>query len=167
MNLRDKIKNDLKDAMKSGDNITRDVLRTLNSDFKNLEIDSKKELKDADVVKIIKKNLKSHKDSIEQYRKGNREDLVIQEENELKIIEKYMPEQMSEEEIRKIVIGIINKSEAVSASDPQSVSGTSFGRVMGMVMKETGGSIDGNIISEIVKIELSKICSASWRSSRK
>lgn len=149
MNLRDKIKNDLKDAMKSGDNTTRDVLRALNSDFKNLEIDSKKELKDADIVKIIKKNLKSRKDSIEQYKKGNREDLVIQEENELNILEKYMPEQMGEEEIRKIVIDIINESEAINASD--------FGRVMGMAMKEAGGNVDGNIVSELVKKELNKI----------
>ncbi|MCK4799531.1 GatB/YqeY domain-containing protein, partial [Candidatus Parcubacteria bacterium] len=140
---------DLKDAMKSGDNTIRDVLRVLNSDFKNLEIDSKKELKDADIVKIIKKNLKSRKDSIEQYKKGNREDLVIQEENELNILEKYMPEQMGEEEIRKIVIDIINESEAINASD--------FGRVMGMAMKEAGGNVDGNIVSEIVKKELNKI----------
>ena len=145
MNLRDKIKNDLKNAMKSGDNTTRDVLRVLNSDFKNLEIDNRKELEDTDVIKIIKKNIKSRKDSIEQYKKGNREDLVIQEENELKILEKYMPEQMSEEEIRKIVINIIKKSEASDASD--------FGRVMGMAMKEIGGDIDGNVVGEIVRNE--------------
>ena len=145
MNLRDKIKNDLKNAMKSGDNTTRDVLRVLNSDFKNLEIDNRKELEDTDVIKIIKKNIKSRKDSIEQYKKGNREDLVIQEENELKILEKYMPEQMSEEEIRKIVINIIKKSEASDASD--------FGRVMGMAMKEIGGDIDGNVVGESVRDE--------------
>ncbi|MCK4891773.1 MAG: GatB/YqeY domain-containing protein, partial [Candidatus Pacebacteria bacterium] len=117
MDLRDKIKNDLKDAMKSGDNVTRDVLRMLNSDIKNVEIDLKKELADDDVVKIIKRNIKSRKDSIEQYKKGNREDLAVQEEKELKILEKYMPEQMSEEEIRKIIIDIVKKSEASGASD--------------------------------------------------
>lgn len=146
MNLRDKIKNDLKNAMKSSDNITRDVLRVLNSDFKNLEIDSKKELLDDDIVKIIKKNIKSHKDSIEQYKKGNREDLVIQEEKELKILEKYVPEQMSEDEIRKIVIDVISKSEAVGASD--------FGRVMGVVMKEVGNKADGGLVGRIVKEKL-------------
>lgn len=146
MDLRDKIKNDLKDAMKSGDNVTRDVLRMLNSDIKNVEIDLKKELADDDVVKIIKRNIKSRKDSIEQYKKGNREDLAVQEEKELKILEKYMPEQMSEEKIRKIVIDIIKKSEASGASD--------FGKVMGMAMKETGGNVDGNVVSRIVKEEL-------------
>ncbi|MCK4525451.1 MAG: GatB/YqeY domain-containing protein [Candidatus Andersenbacteria bacterium] len=146
MDLRDKIKNDLKDAMKSGDNVTRDVLRMLNSDIKNVEIDLKKELADDDVVKIIKRNIKSRKDSIEQYKKGNREDLAVQEEKELKILEKYMPEQMSEEKIRKIVIDIIKKSEASGASD--------FGKVMGMAMKEAGGNMDGNVVSRIVKEEL-------------
>ena len=146
MDLRDKIKNDLKDAMKSGDNVTRDVLRMLNSDIKNVEIDLKKELADDDVVKIIKRNIKSRKDSIEQYKKGNREDLAVQEEKELKILEKYMPEQMSEEKIRKIVIDIIKKSEASGASD--------FGKVMGMAMKEAGGNVDGNVVSRIVKEEL-------------
>jgi len=146
MNLRDKIKNDLKDAMKSGDNVTRDVLRMLNSDIKNVEIDLKKELADDDVVKIIKRNIKSRRDSIEQYKKGNREDLAVQEEKELKILEKYMPEQMNEEEIRKIVIDIIKKSEALGASD--------FGKVMGVVMRETKGIADGNVVSRIVKEEL-------------
>ena len=146
MDLRDKIKNDLKDAMKSGDNVTRDVLRMLNSDIKNVEIDLKKELADDDVVKIIKRNIKSRKDSIEQYKKGNREDLAVQEEKELKILEKYMPEQMNEEEIRKIVIDIIKKSEASGASD--------FGKVMGVVMRETKGIADGNVVSRIVKEEL-------------
>ena len=146
MDLRDKIKNDLKDAMKSGDNVTRDVLRMLNSDIKNVEIDLKKELADDDVVKIIKRNIKSRKDSIEQYKKGNREDLVVQEEKELKILEKYMPEQMSEEEIRKIIIDIVKKSEASGASD--------FGKVMGAVMKKTGRNVDGNVVSRIVKEEL-------------
>ena len=146
MNLRDKIKNDLKDAMKSGDNVTRDVLRMLNSDIKNVEIDLKKELADDDVVKIIKRNIKSRRDSIEQYKKGNREDLAVQEERELKILEKYMPEQMNEEEIRKIVIDIIKKSEASGAAD--------FGKVMGVVMRETKGIADGNVVSRIVKEEL-------------
>ncbi|MCK5084405.1 MAG: GatB/YqeY domain-containing protein [Candidatus Pacebacteria bacterium] len=149
MNLRDKIQNDLKDAMKSGDGITRGVLRMLNSDFKNLEIDSKKKLTDDDIVKIIKRNVKGRIDSIEQYEKGNREDLAAQEKKELKILEKYMPEQMNEEEIRKIVIDIIKRSEASIVSD--------FGKVMGMAMKETGGNVDGSVVSRTVKEELEKI----------
>jgi len=145
-NLKKQIKGDLKISMKSGDNITRGVLRMLFSDIKNIEINERKEIGDEKVIEIIKKNIKSRKDSIEQYTKGNREDLVSQEEKELKILEKYMPEQMSEDEIRKIVLEIINKSEAVNTSD--------FGRIMGAVMKEVGGNVDGNVVSKIVREEL-------------
>ena len=146
MNLRDKIKNDLKDAMRSGDNITRGVLRMLISDIKNAEIEKSGEVGDKEVVEIIKRSVKRQKDSIEQYTKGDREDLANQEKIELEILEKYMPEQMSEDEVRKIVIKIIKKSEAVSASD--------FGKIMGAVMKEIGNKADGNIVSGVVREEL-------------
>lgn len=146
MNLKEQIKNDLKNSMKSGDDITRDVLRMLFSDLKNAEISRGGEINDEKIIEIIKKNIKSRKDSIEQYTKGSREDLASQEENELKILEKYMPEQMSGDEVRKIVIDIIKKSEAISASD--------FGKIMGLVMKEIGSNADGNLVGGIVKEEL-------------
>ena len=149
MSLKEKIKSDLKDAMKSGDNIVRGVLRLLSSDIKNEEISLKKELADNDVLKIIKKDIKRHKESIEQYKTGGRKDLAEQEEKELEVLEKYMPEQMSEDEIRKIVFGVIKKLEVTGASD--------FGKVMGMAMKEAGGNVDGSVVSGIVKEELGKI----------
>ena len=146
MDLKEQIENDLKNSMKSGDNIIRGVLRMLFSDIKNVEINERKEINDEKIIEIIKKNIKSRKDSIEQYTKGNREDLANQEKNELEILEKYMPEQMSEDEVRKIVVNIISKSEAVSASD--------FGKIMGAVMKEIGNKADGNLVGGIVKEEL-------------
>jgi len=146
MNLREQIKNDLKSSMKSGDNIVRGVLRMLFSDLKNVEINERKEISEEKIIEIIKKNIKSRKDSIAQYTKGNREDLVSQEEKELKILEKYMPEQMGEDEIRKIVIDVIKKSEAVGASD--------FGKVMGAVMKEVGNKADGGLVGGILREEL-------------
>lgn len=146
MDLKEQIENDLKNSMKSGDNIIRGVLRMLFSDIKNVEINERKEINDEKIIEIIKKNIKSRKDSIEQYTKGNREDLANQEKNELEILEKYMPEQMSEDEVRKIIISIIKKSEAVSASD--------FGKIMGAVMKEIGNKADGNLVGGIVKEEL-------------
>ena len=149
MTLKEKIKSDLKDAMKSGDTVVRGVLRLLSSNIKNEEISSKKELTDDDILKIIKKDIKRHKESIEQYKTGEREDSAEQEEKELEILEKYMPEQMGEEEIRKIVSNVIEKTEAADASD--------FGKVMGMVIKEIGGNVDGNVVSGIVKEELGKL----------
>ncbi len=149
MSLKKKIKSDLKDAMKSGDSVVRGVLRLLSSDIKNEEISLKKELADDNVLKIIKKDIKRHKESIEQYKTGGRKDLVEQEEKELEILEKYMPEQMGEKEIRKIVSDVVEKLKATDASD--------FGKVMGMAMKEIGGNVDGSIVSKIVKEELGKI----------
>lgn len=149
MALKEKIKSDLKDAMKSGDSVVRGVLRLLSSDIKNEEIKQKKELTDDDILKIIKKDIKRHKESIEQYKTGGREDLTEQEEKELEILKEYMPEQMSENEIRKIVSGVIKKSGVTDVSD--------FGKVIGMAMKEIGGNVDGSLVSEIVKEELGKI----------
>ena len=148
MSLKEKIKNDLKDAMKSGDSVVRGVLRLLSSDIKNEEISLKKELADDDVLKILKKDIKRHKESIEQYKTGGRKDLAEQEEKELEILEKYMPEQMGEAEIRKIVSNVIEKLGTVSVSD--------FGKVMGMAMKEIGSGVDGNLVGKIVKEELGK-----------
>ncbi|MCK5123464.1 MAG: GatB/YqeY domain-containing protein [Candidatus Pacebacteria bacterium] len=146
MNLKEQIENDLKASMKSGDNLVRGVLRMLFSDVKNVEINERKEISEEKIIEIIKKNIKSRKDSIEQYTKGSRADLASQEKRELEILEKYMPEQMGEDEVRKIVLNIISKSEAVSASD--------FGKVMGAVMKEIGNKADGNVVGGIVREEL-------------
>ncbi len=154
MNLKKKINDDLKNSMKSGDTTTRGVLRLLNSDIKNLEIEKSEEISENEIIEIIKKNIKRRKDSIEQYKNGNREDLADKEKEELTILEKYMPEQMSEEEIRRIVINVIKKSEMSSTPDSQSMSRTNFGKIMGLVMKETKGMADGNTVSEIVKKEL-------------
>ncbi len=147
MDLRNRIQNDLKDSMKSGDNVARAVLRLLNSDIKNAEIEKGERLNDEDIIRIIKRSIKRHNESIEQYKKGKREDLVEQEEKELEVLKKYMPEQMSEEEIRKLVRGVIEKSGISGASN--------FGKVMGMVMKEVGNRAEGSVVSRIVKEELS------------
>ena len=146
MNLKKKINDDLKDSMKSGDKTTRGVLRLINSDIKNMEIEKGGEAGDKEVVEIIKKSVKRRKDSIEQYEKGNRIDLVDREKEELNMLEKYMPEQMSEEEIRKIVASVIKKTGATNTSE--------FGKVIGAVMKKTDGNVDGNLVSKIVKGEL-------------
>lgn len=146
MDLKEKIRNDLKEAMRNSDVLTRGVLRLLISDVKNEEINLKKELADDAVLKIIKKNIKNRKESIEQYKTGKRLDLAEQEEKELEILEKYMPEQMGEEEVKKIVVGVIKKLGITDVSE--------FGKVIGLAMKEIGVNIDGNMVSRIVKEEL-------------
>ncbi len=146
MRLKERIKNDLIASLKSGDNVGRSVLRLLNSDIKNEEINKKRELTEEEILKVVKSNIKKRREAIELYKRGNRQDLVRQEENELDVLGKYMPEQMSEEEVRKLVQKVILESGLSGAS--------SFGKVMGMVMKKTGGKADGNLVSRIVKEEL-------------
>lgn len=148
MSLKENINNDLKASMKSGDTISRGVLRLLFSDIRNKEIDLRKELADEDVLAIIKSNVKKRTDAIELYKKGNRNDLVAQEEGELNILRKYMPKQMDEEKIGRIVKEVIQE---LGISDP-----SKFGMAMKEVMKKTGPNADGKMVSGIVKEELEK-----------
>ena len=149
MDLKERIKNDLKDSMKNGDVISRSVLRLLNTDIKNAEIEEQKELSDIEVIKIISRSIKKRNDSIEQYKKGNRVDLAESEEKELEVLKKYMPAQMNKEEINVLVKETIRELKASGASD--------FGKVMKEVMQKTKGMADGKIVSMIVKEELGKI----------
>lgn len=149
MGLKEKIRSDLKASMKNQDKLSLSVLRLLNSDIRNKEIELIKELGDEDVVKIVKSNVKKRKDSVEMYKQGNRDDLVKQEENEIEILRKYLPEEMGEEAIRTIVKNVILKTGLKKPSD--------FGSLMKEVMKEAGGNADGKIVSAIVRDELGKI----------
>lgn len=143
MGLESRIKEDLKEAMKKGDSVTRDVLRMLASDIKNEAIKLRRELDDKDVLGVLRRNIKARKDSIEQYAAGGREDLAEQEKGELEVLEKYQPAQMSEEEIRSAVkdaIGALGEDDAKN-----------FGLVMKETMKATEGRADGALVSKIVK----------------
>lgn len=147
--LKQKINEDLKSAMKSGDSFKRDVLRFLDSAVKNIEIEKKKRetgLDDAEILEVIARLAKQRKDSIEQYEKGGRADLVEKEKKELEILMQYMPQQLSEDELRVIVKETISAVGATSASD--------VGKVMGVVMGKVKGKTDGNAVKKIVGEEL-------------
>lgn len=148
MSLKDKIKTDLKASMKCQDKVSLAVLRMLNSDIRNKEIELIREINDDETLKIIKSSVKKRKDSIEMYRQGKREDLVKQEEAELNVLQKYLPTEMSEDSIRIIVREIIEKMNMRSPAD--------FGSLMKEVMKETRGRADGKAVSAILKHELEK-----------
>ena len=143
MELEDKIKEDLKEAMKKGDGETRDVLRSLTSDIKNEFIKTRKELEEKDVLNVIRRNIKSRKDSIEQFLAGGREDLAEKEKAELVILERYQPAQMSEDEIRSAVKSAVARLDEKDAKN--------FGIVMKETMKDTEGKADGALVSKIVK----------------
>lgn len=149
-NLFPRIQNDLKQALKEKNQEKVSTLRMLVSEIKNEEIAKKKrgKLTDEEIQAVVSRSAKRHKDSIESYKKGDRGDLVKKEEGELKVLQSYLPWQMSQEELEKIVAEAVAKAGASSPSD--------FGKVMGEVMKKVKGKADGKLVSEMVKNKLNQ-----------
>tara|TARA_Y100001970_G_C13879304_1_gene673049 strand:- start:55 stop:492 length:438 start_codon:yes stop_codon:yes gene_type:complete len=141
------IENDLKEALKNQDKIKSGVLRLLISKCKNKSIATGKPLEDSEVMKVLQTAAKQHKESIKLYKQGNRSDLVDQETAELGVVEGYLPSMMTEDEIKAIVLSVIDKTGASSMAD--------FGKVMPEVMKQGSGKIDGGTAQNILKELLS------------
>ena len=138
----------MKQAMKSGDTVKRDTLRFLLSSVKNAEGAKLESLDEGEVLSVISKEVKRHMESIEAYKKGNRTDLVTKEEAELKILQSYMPEQMSRDDIVKAAKEVIAAVGAVGPGDK--------GKVMQQLMPKLKGKADGKIINEVVMELLGK-----------
>lgn len=141
------IENDLKEALKSQDKAKLGVLRILIAKCRNKSIAMGKPLEDSEVMKVLQTAAKQHKESIKLYNQGGRNDLVGQETVELNIVEAYLPSMMTEDEIRLIVVSVIEKTGAASMAD--------FGKVMPQVMKEGAGKIDGGVAQNLLKELLS------------
>ena len=139
--------NDMKSAMKSGQKLELVALRNLIGKVKAKQIDNGKDLTTDEYIKVIASAAKQLKDSIQQYKDGNREDLAKNESFELSIVERYLPEQMSEEDVRSIVKKTILDVGAQSMKD--------MGKVMGNAMQVVGSEADGSIVQKIVREELS------------
>ncbi|MFA6047552.1 MAG: GatB/YqeY domain-containing protein [Parcubacteria group bacterium] len=149
MSIKQKISDDLKSAMKAGETEKRDVLRMLDSMVKNTEIEKKKReegLTDEEVIEVVTRAVKQRKDSIAQYESGGRPELAEKEQKEIDILMAYMPEQMGEEEVRKIVKEVISETGAQGAA--------SIGKVMGPAMARLKGKADGTLVKKIVEEEL-------------
>ena len=143
LSLLDTINKDLKAAMLSKDVVTRDTLRMLISDIKRFEIDERIEADDAKISNLINKNVKQRRDSIEQFKNGNRDDLVATEEEQLNVILKYLPKQLSEQEIQELIQeGIVS----VAAENMQDM-----GKLMGHLKPKFEGKADMSIVSKLVK----------------
>ena len=141
--LHQTIKNQIKDAMRAKDAIKLETLRGLNALFQNELLSGAvpagtEFLPDDKVLATIKRSVKQHKDSIEQFTKGNRMDLVGKEQAELAILESYLPKMMSREEVRKAVSAKLEKMKADGSFDPKA-----SGKLTGMIMKELAGKADG------------------------
>ena len=143
----DQIQNDMKTALKNGEKVKANTLRLLISKLKNKAIEVGSSLDDKQILQVIQKTAKQHKESIKMYKEGDREDLVIQEKAELDIVEKYLPSMMDENEITTIVESIIKETGATTMAD--------FGKVMPQVMKKCEGKIDGSMAQSILKSKLS------------
>lgn len=143
LSLLDTINQDLKTAMLSKDVVTRDTLRMLISDIKKFEIDERVEADDATISNLINKNVKQRRDSIDQFKNGGRDDLVATEKEQLDVILKYLPEQLSEEEIHTLIQDGINAVSAESMQD--------MGKLMGHLKPKFEGKADMSIVSRLVK----------------
>lgn len=142
MSLQETIDQDIKRAMIQKNGLVLSVLRLLKSAFHNqLIAKKKKKLSDQETLEVITSQAKKYKDSIEAFKKGNRDDLVEKEQQEFKIIEQYLPEQLSSKEINKIVQGIVD----------QTGDEKNFGAVMKQVMGKIKGQADGKVVSQVVK----------------
>jgi uncharacterized protein YqeY len=147
--LEEKILNDYKEAMKSQDKIKSSTLSFLRAELMNVAIAKKKKaLDDNEVVAVIKKQVKQHQDSIEQFNKGNRQDLSAKEAKELEILKSYLPPQLSDEEIRKIIEEAVIALGAAGLKD--------MGKVMKEVSAKVGQSADSKVVSDLVKERLLK-----------
>ena len=145
--MLNQLQDELKIAMKAGDKAAMTGLRNIIGKLKAYQIDKGEPLTKEDTLKILKPAAKQLRESIEQYKKGGREDLAEKELFELSLLDKYLPEQLSEGKIREIVKETIQVSGAESMQD--------MGRVMGMLMKELAESADGKLVQKIVMEKLS------------
>ncbi len=146
MSLKDRISNDLKDAMRAGDAKKRDAIRLLTAEMKRKEVDERVTLADSDVVTIIDKMLKQRRDSIAQFEKGGRQDLADNEKFELGVLQTYMPQGLSEAEIAAAVTASIAESGAKGPAD--------MGKVMAVLKPKLAGRADMSKVSGLVKAKL-------------
>lgn len=145
-----RLQNDLKQSMLAKDELKTSVLRLLLSAINYYEIQkggAGYQASDEDVLTVTQQQVKQRRDSIEQYKAGNRPELADKEQKELEILQTYLPAQMSEEEVRTLVKEAITTTGASSMAD--------MGKVMGVLIPKVKGHADGNLVSKIVKNELS------------
>jgi uncharacterized protein YqeY len=145
MSLEEKVMADLKTAMLAKDEKSLRSLRAIKAAIINLKTSEgfSGEIKNDDEIKLLQKLVKQRKESLEIYEKQNRNDLAGKEKDEIEIIEKFLPKQMNEEELKEVIAAIVKETGATSQAD--------MGKVMGMANKQLGGKADGKTIAAVVK----------------
>jgi uncharacterized protein YqeY len=148
MSLKEELNNDLKEAMKNKDKLTLSVIRMAKAAISNQEIADGKELTDTDLVGVLAKEVKQRQDTLVEVKKVGRDDLVQAAQNEINILQKYLPEPLSDEQIQNLIKNVIEKTNANSIQD--------LGKVMGMLQSQIKGRADGSKVSQLVKDLLNK-----------
>jgi len=147
MNISEQLEQDFNQAVKNKNNLVVLTLRQLKSSIANAEIaKNRDELTDEERIKLFRTEIKRRKEAIQLYEQGNRLELAEKEKQEIEIISKYLPQDLSEEEIKKAVIEVIGQLGAVNSSE--------VGKVMGQVMGRLKGMADGNVVKRIISEEL-------------
>lgn len=147
--MKDELLKELKDAMKNKDELKKNTITLLRSAILQVEKDNQKTLTEDEMVAIVAKEVKKRKDSISDYEKAERTDIVEDLNKEIEILSKYLPEQLSKEEIEKLVEQAISEVGATTPRD--------MGKVMQNLRPKTNGKADGKLVSEIVKEKLANI----------
>lgn len=147
--MKEELLKELKEAMKNKDEIRKNTITLLRSAILQVEKDSQKELSEDEMISIVSKEVKKRKDSMDDYRKAGREDIIENLKIEIEILEKYLPEQLTNDEIEEIIEIAINDVGATSAKD--------MGKVMQNLRPKINGKADGKIVSQIVKEKLANI----------
>ena len=148
MELKARLAEDYRAALRSGDKLKVSVIRLLTALIKNREVEKRGPLTDAEVMQAISTSCKQRQDSIEQYRQGGRQDLVDKEAAELHILQSYMPQPFTSEELEELVRAAIQEAQAASPKE--------MGKVMTLLMPKITGRADGKVVSALVREMLSK-----------
>ena len=146
MSLKETLNNDIKTAMKAKDKETLAVLRMIKTAVQAAEIDKKEELNAEEELTILAREAKQRRESLAEFVKAGRDELVAKTEAEIEIVERYLPKQLSVEEVKAVIATVAEKIGATTQKE--------FGKLMGAVMQELKGKADGNVIKEQVKAHL-------------
>lgn len=147
MSLKEKLNEDLKQAMRDKEVVKRDSIRAINTMIKQIEVDERRVLDDTEVIKLVQRGIKQREEAISQYRAASRDDLVQKEQEQVDVFMLYLPKQLSNEELENGMKEIISEVGATSLKD--------MGKVMGVASKKFAGVADGKRINEMVKKLLS------------
>ena len=147
MSLLEELNADMKQAMRDKEKVILSVIRMLKSSLQNEQINAGRELTDEEILTVLSREMKQRKDSLQEFVKANRDDLVQNVQDEINVLSKYMPEQLSEEEIINIINEAIDQTGASSKAD--------MGKVMGLIMPKVKGKAEGAVVNRLVQQQLS------------